>query len=365
MRGEQPLLFRRRFVPLGQPRQEAAQGRRRVTDAVRQHEALLVRFELLATAEARVHHLERLVDERVQQRGVALERLVRACGDQLVLLNRGNRVLFGDVDDFMREHARELAFVAHQRQRAARDVDEAARRGERVHAVGIEHDEGPRQLRPGGRLGKRRSHQRHVLVHGGILDDPVAHADALADAGADSLFVFVGNRERLHLIAGLLRLFHQTAELRRGGSNSGNRNDQYEGCSFHMGAFTSKIETGCDRPFTVISPTLGNDRCRLIENGRQLDCRLDGRASDGRIVRWSWALEVQERITTERPDSAFNEIDVDCDFVEGRTGTTDSDGKYTTMSVDLEVTDKDGDRNRTSRNVRLYFDGVCEEEDDD
>jgi hypothetical protein len=34
------------------------------------------------------------------------------------------------------------------------------------------------------------------------------------------------------------------------------------------------------------------------------------------------------------------------------------------MSVDLEVTDKDGDRNRTSRNVRLYFDGVCEEDDD-
>jgi hypothetical protein len=117
--------------------------------------------------------------------------------------------------------------------------------------------------------------------------------------------------------------------------------------------------------FTVISPTLGNDRCRMIENGRQLDCRLDGSSSDGRIVRWAWALEVQEKVTTDRADPAFNEIDVDCEFIDGRTGDTDASGRFTTMGVDLEVTDKDGDRNRTSRNVRLYFDGVCEEEDDD
>jgi hypothetical protein len=29
------------------------------------------------------------------------------------------------------------------------------------------------------------------------------------------------------------------------------------------------------------------------------------------------------------------------------------------------VTDKDGDRNQASRNVRLYFDGVCEDDDGD
>jgi hypothetical protein len=133
-------------------------------------------------------------------------------------------------------------------------------------------------------------------------------------------------------------------------------------------ARTATLSVTLPRPrasFTVTSPTLGNDRCRMIERGLQLDCRLDGSSSGGRIVRWAWAIEVQEKITTDRPDPAFNEIDVDCDFIEGRTGDSDASGRFTTMSVDLEVTDRDGDRNRTSRNVRLYFDGVCEEEDDD
>ena len=117
--------------------------------------------------------------------------------------------------------------------------------------------------------------------------------------------------------------------------------------------------------FTVTSPTLGSDRCRMIERGLELDCRLDGSSSDGRIVKWSWSLEAQERVTSDKPDAAFNEIDVDCGMVEGISGDTDSNGRYTSMRVSLEVTDRDGDRNQTSRNVRLYFDGVCEEEDDD
>ena len=52
-------------------------------------------------------------------------------------------------------------------------------------------------------------------------------------------------------------------------------------------------------------------------------------------------------------------------MVEGLTGDSDTNGRFTSMRVSLEVTDKDGDRNEASRNVRLYFDGVCEEEDDD
>lgn len=134
-------------------------------------------------------------------------------------------------------------------------------------------------------------------------------------------------------------------------------------------ARTATLSVTLPRPrasFTVTSPTLGADRCRMIENGLQLDCRLDGSASDGRIVKWEWSLEAQERVQSgSKPDAAFGEIDVDCGLVEGRSGDTDSNGRFTSMSVSLEVTDKDGDRSQTSRNVRLYFDGVCEEEDDD
>jgi len=134
-------------------------------------------------------------------------------------------------------------------------------------------------------------------------------------------------------------------------------------------ARTATLQVTLPRPraaFTVTSPTLGADRCRMIERGLELDCRLDGSSSDGRIVKWNWALEAQERFRSgDKPEPAFGEIDVDCGLVEGLSGDTDTNGRFTSMRVSLEVTDKDGDRNESSRNVRLYFDGVCEDDDDD
>jgi hypothetical protein len=133
-------------------------------------------------------------------------------------------------------------------------------------------------------------------------------------------------------------------------------------------ARTATLEITLPRPrasFTVTSPTLGDDKCRVIERGLGLDCRLDGSRSDGRIVRWQWQLEVETRISADKPEPAFNEIDSTCNFIKDRSGDRDTFGLYTTMSVRLEVTDKDGDQSTTSRNVRLYIDGVCEEEEDD
>jgi hypothetical protein len=112
--------------------------------------------------------------------------------------------------------------------------------------------------------------------------------------------------------------------------------------------------------FTVTSPTFGQDACALIEGGFMLDCRLDGTRSDGRIVRWRWYLDAGERIFTDRPDGAFAEIDTSCKFVSGNITTgTDSNGKYVEMNVMLEVNDKDGDGNTTSRKIKLYTNGLC------
>jgi hypothetical protein len=133
-------------------------------------------------------------------------------------------------------------------------------------------------------------------------------------------------------------------------------------------ARTTSLTITLPRPrasFTVTSRSLGADRCRMIEMGLELDCRLDGGASDGRIVRWSWSLEAQDRITADKPEASFNEIDVDCDLVQGLNGDSDTNGRFTQMRVSLEVTDRDGDRDSTSRNVRLYFDGVCQDAPDD
>jgi hypothetical protein len=113
--------------------------------------------------------------------------------------------------------------------------------------------------------------------------------------------------------------------------------------------------------FTVTSPSRGADVCELINGGRQLDCRLDGRGSCGVIVRWSWVLTVQERILTLRADGIFAEIDSDCRLVNGANSSADSDDqRYVNMTIALEVTDRDGTQSSpTTRTVRLYTNGNC------
>jgi hypothetical protein len=113
--------------------------------------------------------------------------------------------------------------------------------------------------------------------------------------------------------------------------------------------------------FTVTSPARGADVCVLINGGRQLDCRLDGRGSGGVIVRWSWVLTVVERLITQRTDGILAEIDTDCRLVNGANSSTDSnDQRYVNMTIVLEVIDRDGTQSSpTTRTVRLYTNGNC------
>ena len=112
--------------------------------------------------------------------------------------------------------------------------------------------------------------------------------------------------------------------------------------------------------FTVTSPTYGSEACGIVSGGLELDCRLDGTRSDGVLVRWNWIVQVRERIVVQRPDGVFAEIDTDCRLAGGADASTDSEGrKYVNMTVSLEVTDRDGSQNTTSRTVRLYPNGNC------
>ncbi len=112
--------------------------------------------------------------------------------------------------------------------------------------------------------------------------------------------------------------------------------------------------------FTVTSPERGSDACVLINVGRQLDCRLDGSASEGRLTRWLWTLEAKEKIIGEKGEPIFADIDSTCAFVDGLTASTDSNGKYVNMTVSLQVEDRDGTRSATSaRTIKLYTNGNC------
>lgn len=113
--------------------------------------------------------------------------------------------------------------------------------------------------------------------------------------------------------------------------------------------------------FTVTSPTRGANACELINGGRQLDCRLDGRGSSGVIVKWSWVLAVVERIVTQRTDGILAEIDTQCRLVAGANSSGDGDQRYVNMTVSLEVMDRDGTQSSpTTRTVRLFTNSNCD-----
>ena len=83
------------------------------------------------------------------------------------------------------EHAGELRLALDQTERAARDVHEAARRGERVDAVGVEDDELPVEVGPRARLRQHGADQRDVLRDVRVLIDAEPSRSFVADLLAE------------------------------------------------------------------------------------------------------------------------------------------------------------------------------------
>ena len=113
--------------------------------------------------------------------------------------------------------------------------------------------------------------------------------------------------------------------------------------------------------FTVSSPTRGTDACLLIEAGAQLDCRLDARQSDGVLARWMWVFAVVERTIATKTEPTFAEIDTGgCRLVNTATALTDAQGKYVSMTIQLEVQDRDGSTSpAVTKTVKLYTNDYC------
>ena len=160
------------------------------------------------------------------------------------------------------EHAGELRFVLDQRQRAARDVDVAAGRGERVDAVGVEHDEGPRQARTRAALRQRQADQADVAVHAGVLHHAVARANPLADLLAELLLFGVGHlqvADVVRLLGDRQALADAARQLSRLAARSRARPERKPAIAMqsdvtHHVDLTSKIATGLLLPFTMTSP---------------------------------------------------------------------------------------------------------------
>ena len=181
MRREQAVLLRLVLVAVVEPREELAErGRLRSQPSAavpRRGDRRRVRRRGRRRSRARCRRPRcRQMERNARSIGC------RACADlhRRVLPQRVDRVLAGDVADLVAEHAGQLRLVLDKAEGAARDVHEPARRRERVHAVGVQHDEGPRQVGSLRRFRQRHPDERHVLVNRRILDDaePLAHLRA-------------------------------------------------------------------------------------------------------------------------------------------------------------------------------------------
>ncbi len=224
MRGEQATLLARVLVAIGQPLQERPEAARRIAGLGGEAEAVVIRFQLLAAAEA----LERDAGHLVDEAGGDVAALAAGRGrrvDEAGLRQRLDRVVLDDVGQLMAEHAGQLRFVGDERQAALGDVHVAAGRGEGVDRVGVEHDEPPRIVGLLADPGQHGPDQRDVAVHRRILGDAEFLADVGADLGAELLLLGLG----VDGVVGLLghrQALADLVELRRGRRGQHDGGDQ-------------------------------------------------------------------------------------------------------------------------------------------
>jgi len=114
--------------------------------------------------------------------------------------------------------------------------------------------------------------------------------------------------------------------------------------------------------FTVSSPSRGSNACKLITDS-DLDCVLNPSASEGIIRAWIWTLSAKNDVTERREGSGewTPDINTGCNWIEGISSSTDSQGRYVEATFRLQVEDRDGTRSSTfSRSgIRIYTDGRC------
>src|SRR5258706_14395734 len=105
--------------------------------------------------------------------------------------------------------------------------------------------------------------------------------------------------------------------------------------------------------FVVRSPLKGLGACMMESSTQELDCVLDGNASQGFIRAWMWTYTMGGttlRHTAEAPNAASSPQTTGCAFLQQGTGGDKPDGsRYLKMDVTLQVRDSSGVTSRLAR----------------
>jgi hypothetical protein len=115
--------------------------------------------------------------------------------------------------------------------------------------------------------------------------------------------------------------------------------------------------------FVVRSPVKGGGACVMEENTQELDCLLDGSASQGFIDAWIWTYTVGTSTLghTSKDPGSRPQISTKCTFLNTATGGDGPNGdRFLNMEVTLLVQDRAGVRTGIVRQaVRLYPNKQC------
>ncbi len=115
--------------------------------------------------------------------------------------------------------------------------------------------------------------------------------------------------------------------------------------------------------FVVRSRTRGAGACVMEENTQELDCVLDGSASQGFLDAWVWTYSTatSQLGHTARDAISNPQISTKCAFLQTATGGDDPNGdRYLRIEVALQVQDKGGTRSAIVRQaVKLYPNRQC------
>ncbi len=109
--------------------------------------------------------------------------------------------------------------------------------------------------------------------------------------------------------------------------------------------------------FTVVSPTDGNDACRLGANAAP-DCTMNGSAStgSGAIQIWSWTFRVGGDIAVLTTNAPTTQIQPGCALFSRQPATTVGNTTFIQMIVELVVRDAAGRSSAptVNPNVRVF-----------
>jgi len=118
---------------------------------------------------------------------------------------------------------------------------------------------------------------------------------------------------------------------------------------------------GLSAAFVVRSPTKGLGACMMEQ---ELDCVLDGSASQGFVSAWLWTYTMGAttlRHTAPAPNAASSPQTTGCAFLQQGTGGDNPDGsRYLKMDVTLQVRDSSGITSEIVRQaVKVYPNQLC------